>query len=133
MSGVDLLRQIVGPLVSVALFNRADGHFSTQGGNFPVGVEEACNHFIAHVQVIPGNLSAQGFTPLGYYRWGIVRRDVAAVTEINVNGLIETVCGIRNFPHAINNLVARTFRDITGHGFCHGRCLTIPVNSTERR
>ena len=91
LSGVDLLRQIVRPLVSVALFSRADGHFGTHGGHFTVGVEEACDNLIAHVQVITGNLAAKGFAPFGNDRRRFVRGYVATIPEINVNGLIKAI------------------------------------------
>jgi hypothetical protein len=96
LRGVNFLRQIVRPLVRIPC-SAEDSHLCAHGGDFTVGVKEASNHFVASIQVIPRNLAAQRGAPRTLqpvFR----RRDRTVVAEINVNGLIETVCCISNFP-----------------------------------
>lgn len=97
MRGVNFLRQVVRPLVGITLSGSGNRQFGAQGSHFTVRVEEAGNDLIADVQVITRNLAAERFAPLRFDTCIFIRRYVASVTEINVNGLVETIRRIRNF------------------------------------
>jgi len=48
------------------------------------------------VVVVTGDLAAQGFGPPGNYCRGVVWGYIAAITAINVDGLVEAISDIRN-------------------------------------
>ena len=90
--------------------------------HFAARVEEASDHFIANLQVLPVRI-LQLLAPFRYD---------ALILEVDVNHLIETVHRVIDFPHAVNHLIAGSLRH---HALVHFAIfwrLSMAINLAER-
>ena len=94
--------------------------------NFTARVNEMGNDFISRMEIFPAKLAGELRCPEGF-----ILRFIAGAAEINVNGLIKTICRIGNFPDGINNLIAGAIGYITGVRDLYSRRRAISVDLTK--
>jgi hypothetical protein len=94
--------------------------------NFTARVKEMGNDFISRMQIFSAKLACELRCPEGF-----ILRFIAGAAEINVNGLIKTICRIGNFPDGINNLIAGAIGYITGVRDLYSRRRAITVDLTK--